>query len=211
MARTDAETAFLEAQYAHSFWRPYSAIRLADTDGNDATAADPSWTPFWDTPNHPEYPSGTCTFTTASIEVLLNFYGDDFGFTSSYEGTKPWTRTFARLSAVVDDAIIGRICAGGHFRNSCLAGVELGRKIARNALTNFLRPVPHFTGAARLPAGEFQLQLEPGRNFTYVIQTSNDLAQWLPWKTNSYGIVIQTDVNAAAADRRFYRALILDP
>ncbi len=209
MARNDAGTAFLEAQYAYNFWRPYNAIRLADSDGNDATEPDTTWTPLWDTPNHPEYPSGTCTFTTASIEVLMHFYGDDFSFTATYQGSsQQWTRKFDRLSAVPDDAVVGRIAAGAHFRNSCLVGVEMGRKIARYALENFLRPVPHFSGAARQNGGEFQLHLSPGRFFSYVLETSSDLSQWTPWQTNSSGVVLHTDAAVGASDRRFYRSLV---
>jgi hypothetical protein len=157
-----------------------------------------------DTPNHPEYPSGTCTFTTASVEVLKHFYGDDFGFTATYEGAKP--RKFSRLSAVVDDAVVARICAGAHFRTSCLTGVELGRKIAQNALANFLRPAPHFTDVVR-NAGQFQLYLSPGRSLDYIIQTSSDLSQWTPWQTNTYGAILHTD-STPSIDRRFYRALL---
>ena len=208
MARADAGTAFLEAQYAYSFWRPDHAIRLADTDGNDATAADTTWTPLWDTPNHPEYPSGTCTFTTASVEVLMHFYGDDFGFTATYQGSnQQWRREFDRLSAVPDDAVVGRIAAGGHFRNSCLAGVEMGRNIARNALANCLRPVPRLVGSP-LSTGEFQLHLNQGRPLIYVLETSGDLIQWTPWQTNSLGVILHTDSSLGGSDRRFYRAMI---
>jgi hypothetical protein len=209
MARTDAGTAFLEAQYAYSFWRPYHAIRLADTDGNDATTANTTWKPLWDTPNHPEYPSGTCRFTTASIEVLMHFYGDEFSFTATYQGSShQWTRKFDRLSAVPGDAVVGRIAAGAHFRTACVTGVEMGRNIAGHALENFLRPVPQFTGTAQPKPGEFQLHLNPGRAFSYVLETSGDLSQWTPWQTNALGVASHSDVAAGGADRRFYRALI---
>lgn len=207
MARTDAETAFLEAQYAYSFWRPYTAIRLADTDGNDGTAPEPAWTPLFDTPNHPEYPSGTCTFTTASVEVLMSVYGDNFEFTGTYNGaSKP--RQFARLSAAIDDAVVARIAAGAHFRNSCLQGVELGRRIAHHAMQNYLRPVPRLAGQVPQGSVGFQLVLSPARPFSYVIETSVDLGQWTPWQTNILGPAVLTDSGTSSGDRRFYRGLI---
>jgi hypothetical protein len=202
MVLSDAVIAYLEAQYAYSFWRPYTAIRLADTDGNDATAPDPSWNPLWDTPNHPEYPSGTCTMTAGQVAVLKHFYGDDFGFTASYvyNGTT-YSRTYARLSDVPDDAVIGRIAAGGHFRTACLEGLEMGRKIAAQALQNFLRPLPRLAGQPG--PGEFQLRL--GESFPYVVETSADLRDWLPWQTNHYGAVLHTDPWFASGTNRFYR------
>jgi hypothetical protein len=112
-------------------------------------------------------------------------------------------RQFPRLSAVLDDAVTARIAAGGRFRPSCLTGLELGRTIAQNALANYLRPVPHFADVTR-KAGEFQLFLSPGRSLSYVIETSSDLAQWVPWQTNVYGAVLHTD-STPSADRRFYR------
>ena len=207
MASSDAATAFFEAQYAYSAWRPYTAILLADTDGNDATSSDPTWMPLLATPNHPEYPSGTCAFTTASIEILKHFYGDDFAFTATYNGAvRP--RYFAKLSDVIDDAITGRIAAGAHFRYSCVAGVELGRKIAQNALDNFLRPAAHFSGLSRGPNGQLQLQLKSGSVVTHILESSSDLNSWTPRQTNAYGTVLYTETDAGAADRRFYRSVI---
>ena len=207
MVLADATIAFYEAQYFYNYWRPYTAIRLADSDGNDLTAPDPSWNPLWDTPNHPEYPSGTCTGTAGQIAVLTHFYGDDFGFTASYaQDGKTYSRTYARLSDVPDDAVIGRIAAGGHFRTACLAGLEMGRKIARNALTQFLQPIPRLTPGSPAPPG-FQLQFVPVRPLSYVVETSADLNQWTPWLTNQYGPVLLTDPSPLS-DRRFYRAVV---
>lgn len=211
MLMMDADIAFLEAQYAYSFWRPYSAIRLAETDGNDATAADPTWNPMFDTPNHPEYPSGTCTLTSAILHFLIEVHGDDFGFTVQSELTPTaGLRTFPRLSAMIDDAVVARIAAGAHYRNSCVVGVDLGRNIARHAVANFLRPLPRLAGGTPPAAGGFQLQVTSGPPFSYVVETSGDLAQWTPWLTNLHGAVLLTDPGAPA-DRRFYRAVLPEP
>jgi len=209
MSGHDAEIAMLEAQYAYSSWRPVTAIRLAETDGNDATEADATWTPLLETPNHPEYPSGTCTMTSAMVEALIHSYGDDFGFTGSYTGG-PQSRAFARLSVAVDEALIARIAAGAHFRNSCVVGVELGRRIARHAVANFLRPIPRLASGAAQPASGFHLQFTPVRPLSFIVETSVDLSQWTPWLTNQYGLVLLTDPNPLS-DRRFYRSVLRQP
>jgi PAP2 superfamily len=209
MSGADGEYAMFEAQYAYSFWRPYTAIRLADTDGNDATEADPRWSPLLGTPNHPEYPSGTCTVTSALVEALIHSYGDDFAFTGTYTGA-PKPRTFARLSTAVEEAVIARIATGAHFRNSCMVGVELGRKIARHAIANFLRPIPRLAPGSLQPVGTFQLQFTPIRPLSYVVETSADLSLWTPWLTNQFGAVLLADPGTPA-DRRFYRAVLSPP
>jgi hypothetical protein len=204
MLEMDASIAFLEAQYFYNFWRPYSAIRLAENDGNDATVPDPAWNPLYDTPNHPEYPSGTCTGTSAIIHFLISVHGDDFGFSvQSYPTPGAGTRTYPRLSSVIDDAVVARIAAGAHFRNSCVAGVELGRNIARHAVANFLQPVPRLARATPALEG-FQIHLTSGRTSSYTVETTEDLIRWTPWLTNVYGTIELTDTNTAAA-RRFYR------
>ena len=57
VAQADARITCFESKYFYDFWRPTSAIRFADTDGNAATTMDAAWTPVVPTPNHPEYPS----------------------------------------------------------------------------------------------------------------------------------------------------------
>jgi len=208
MLEMDATIAFYEAQYFYSYWRPYTAIRLAETDGNDATAPDKTWNPLFDTPNHPEYPSGTCTGTGAIVQFLIGIHGDEFGFTVRPDHTPSvGDRTFARLSALMDDAVTARVAAGAHFRNSCLVGIELGKNIARHAVANFLRPLPRLAEGSLAAPGDFQIQLTPGRTFHYTVETSGDLTRWTPWLTNFFGTATFTDSNAPA-DRRFYRAVL---
>ncbi|MFC7590976.1 vanadium-dependent haloperoxidase [Nonomuraea antimicrobica] len=77
MAEADATIACYNEKAAWSFWRPVSAIQLADTDGNPETAADPGWTPLLVTPPHPDYTSGHTCFTGASMSALQHFFGRD--------------------------------------------------------------------------------------------------------------------------------------
>jgi hypothetical protein len=70
MAMDDALIAVFDAKYAYNFWRPVTAIRNGDKDGNDATERDPTWAPFIDTPMHPEYPCAHCV-VSASLGAVL--------------------------------------------------------------------------------------------------------------------------------------------
>ena len=86
IAQADAGIATWEAKYHHDFWRPIAAIRLADTDGNDATLADPNWEPLGApgdgiiadfTPPFPAYTSGHAAFGAAVMAMIREFYGTD--------------------------------------------------------------------------------------------------------------------------------------
>src|SRR4029453_1090123 len=70
-ATDDAYIAIFDAKYHYNFWRPITAIRNGDIDGNDATDRDPAWLPFIDTPMHPEYPCAHCIVSATVATVLL--------------------------------------------------------------------------------------------------------------------------------------------
>ena len=79
----DAAIAAWDAKYTYAFWRPVTAIRNGDTDGNDDTVADPSWSPFIVTPPFPDYVSGHSTFSGAAAVVLAALFGaDEIAFTA---------------------------------------------------------------------------------------------------------------------------------
>jgi len=137
IATADAMITCFESKYYFSFWRPFHAIRRADTDGNRATTPDPTWTSFL-VVNHPEYPSGHACFTGAVTEALKIYFGTNaipLTISSTFAGAGP-PRTYALLSDVraeVDDA---RVWAGLHFRNSMQEGAKLARKVVRNAASH---------------------------------------------------------------------------
>jgi hypothetical protein len=74
MSVADAEITVWHAKYVYGFWRPITAINLADTDGNPDTAPDPSWVPLFNTPNYPEYPSGYNAFNSTVVNGLENVF-----------------------------------------------------------------------------------------------------------------------------------------
>ena len=134
VATADAMIACFDAKYSFSFWRPFHAIRRADTDGNRATTLDPTWTSFL-VVNHPEYPSGHSCFTGAVTEALKIYFGPDaipLTISSTFAGAGP-PRTYARLSDIRAEVADARVWAGLHFRNSMQEGFKLARKVARNA------------------------------------------------------------------------------
>jgi PAP2 superfamily len=142
LATADAFVAIFDAKYAYNFWRPVTAIRNGDIDGNDATERDAAWEPFIPTPLHPEYPCAHCIYGASSAAVLSAVFGDAIPTVSMTTPTAPGvTRSFSRLSDIVTEVINARIYDGVHYRTSGEVGAEMGRKIADYVMQNFLRPV----------------------------------------------------------------------
>ena len=140
-ASDDAAIAFFEAKYHYNFWRPVTAIRNGDSDGNDATERDPSWTPFIDTPMHPEYPCAHCALSSAVGTVLQAEVGA--GAMPTLSTTSPTangaTRTWATTAAFMQEVAVARIYDGVHFRNSTVAGSALGKQVGELAVAKYLR------------------------------------------------------------------------
>ena len=141
IAEADAIICCWEAKYTYVFWRPITAITLADTDGNDATSPDLTWLPLLITPNHPEYPSGHSSASGASAEVLAAFFGDDTAFSVTSELTPGVTRYYSSFSGAVDEVRDARVFGGIHFRSACNDGQAMGRRVANYVLANALQRV----------------------------------------------------------------------
>ena len=142
MATADALIAIFDAKYAYNFWRPVTAIRNADMDGNDATDRDASWEPFISTPMHPEYPCAHCISQSAAATVLEAFFGNSIPPVKLTSTTAPGvTRTFTRLSDYVTEVINARIYDGVHYRTSGEVGAAMGRKIGEYTVQNYFKPL----------------------------------------------------------------------
>ncbi len=131
-----------ESKYHYNFWRPTSAIRLADTDGNDATTVDAAWTPVVTTPNHPEYPAAHSCASGGIAETLRSFYGTkkvSFQFDSTVTGT---TLSLQSTDELVESNMDGRVFGGMHFRTSARHGAELGKQTAKWMVKHHFQPVP---------------------------------------------------------------------
>jgi hypothetical protein len=145
MVPADAGIACFDSKYTYQLWRPITAIRNADLDGNPGTTADPTWTPLLTTPNHSEYPSQHGCVTSALGQVLADALG-----TSNIDATFPGaqggavTLTTSQTFATVDDLnaqlVNARVWIGFHFRNSVLAGENLGTAVANWELRRYFLP-----------------------------------------------------------------------
>jgi hypothetical protein len=135
----DSIAACMNAKYHFAFWRPYTAIHEADTDGNDATSADSSWIPLDPTPGHPEYPANHGCGTQALMDALTEFFETDevaYTVTSAVTGT---THQFASFDDVVREVDAARVYGGMHFHHSVREGNRLGRKVAEYVLRHKFR------------------------------------------------------------------------
>jgi hypothetical protein len=141
MAMADGFIAGFATKYDFNFWRPVTAIRAGDTDGNDETMADPNWSTYLNTPAIPDYTSTHSVLGGAASEVLRRyFHDDDIAFTTTsgvpFAGI---TRSFDAFSQAARENGASRIYAGIHFRSAVEDGIKQGKKIGRFAFTHTLR------------------------------------------------------------------------
>ena len=135
------------AEKAHwSFWRPVTAIQLADTDGNDATEPDGAWTGLLPLPPYPDEPSGANCAYSGVMNSAKAFFGSDAAeFDISSPGTGPGTestRHYSHFTDVVRDMIEARIYGGLHFRRADVNGAALGQSVADFVDRNFFNCGP---------------------------------------------------------------------
>jgi hypothetical protein len=136
----DAMIAVMDAKYHYGFWRPFTAIRNGDLDGNDATERDPSWTPLIETPMHPEYPCAHCISSSVVGAVLKAEIGagptPTLTTTSYISGA---TRSWTKIDDFMREVANARIYDGVHYRNSTEVGSAMGKQIGELAAAKFLR------------------------------------------------------------------------
>jgi hypothetical protein len=142
MAVADGYIAGADTRYFYNFWRPVTAIRAADTDGNDATAPEPEWESLLNTPALPDYPSTHSVCGGAAATVLARFFGaDEVSFTlPSGPPFAGMTREYTSFSGACKEIGESRIYAGVHFRSACRDGIRLGKQIGRRAINQYLLP-----------------------------------------------------------------------
>lgn len=141
VAMSDGFIAGWTAKYHYGFWRPITAIRRGDADGNAATVPDRDWNSFLVTPEHPEYPSTHSVLSGASARVLQCALGGDraeFRLTSA--GNHPGiTRHFHAFSQAAKEVAESRVYAGVHFRGANQAGLLQGQRIGQLLCDRYLR------------------------------------------------------------------------
>jgi hypothetical protein len=145
MAADDAGMAMAEAKLHYNFWRPITAIRNAEDDGNPATTSDPDWAPMINTPNHPEYPCGHCTYASVTATVLKAEVGKapPGGVrVASLSIPNSAVQVLPTLDDWVREVSFSRTLGGVHYRFSNEAGETLGRTVGELAVAKLMRPLP---------------------------------------------------------------------
>ena len=130
LTAADSVIAFYDAKYAYARWRPITAIRAADTDGNADTTADPNWTPLSATAPDPSYPGAHATVSAGAADVLSAIYGAGLSFTLTSPAAPGVTRSFVSFGEAAEEASVSRIYNGNHTRIDEVAGEGLGHRVA---------------------------------------------------------------------------------
>jgi PAP2 superfamily len=142
MAVADADSAMVDGKLTYMFWRPITAIRNGDQDGNVATERQANWEPLLKTPMHPEYPCGHCVIIAALTAVLGAEGPPPAGGIAVTSDVLPGAvRYVASYATLTEEISLSRIYAGAHFRSSIEAGAALGHRVAEYAIQGFLKPL----------------------------------------------------------------------
>jgi hypothetical protein len=139
----DAIIAVLDAKYHYNFWRPITAIRNGDIDGNPATDRDATWQPIGATPMHPEYPCSHCIQSGAVAGVVNTALGtEDFPEIAVTNPALPGVaHRFTNVAALTEEVANARIWAGFHYRFSTRVGTQMGLQIGDYIVKNTMQPV----------------------------------------------------------------------
>jgi hypothetical protein len=141
LVSSDAFIACFDGKYTYSAWRPYTAIRAGDTDGNPDTVADPNWTPLVSTPNHPEYPANHSCVSTSFAMTVENLLGAArFSLTVPGIPASSELRHYTSSTQLITEIADARVWGGVHFRFSTDAGTTIGRSVAHYDYRHALQP-----------------------------------------------------------------------
>jgi hypothetical protein len=141
---TDAGIACYDSKFFYLAWRPITAIRNADKDGNPDTTADPTWQALLPVPGHPEYPSQHGCFTAAFSDALaaaLHTKHLDVTMPGGQNGSSSLTTTqhFDEVDDIQRQVVDARVWLGFHFRNSVEQGKKVGNRVAAWEFRQFFK------------------------------------------------------------------------
>jgi hypothetical protein len=138
----DAIIAVLDAKYHYNFWRPITAIRNGDIDGNPATEREATWQPIANTPMHPEYPCAHCIQSGSVAGIVKAVFGSaDIPEIAMTSPTAPGvTHRWSNMTAFTDEIAQARIWAGFHYRFSTRVGTEMGYRIGEYVANTVMQP-----------------------------------------------------------------------
>ena len=149
----DAYIAVFDAKYHYNFWRPITAIRNGDIDGNDVTEREATWQPIDNTPMHPEYPCAHCILSGTIASIIKTALGtEDIPEIAITSTTAPGvTHRFTNMTAFADEVANARVWSGFHYRFSTRVGRDMGGKIGEYVVTNVMQPALTTGSQQQLP------------------------------------------------------------
>lgn len=135
----DAIIAVFEGKYHFQFWRPITAIRNADIDGNPNTLLEAGWTPFIPTPMHPEYPCAHCVVASTLGTVLKAELGNKAAptLTTNSITANNAQRSWASVDEFIQEVSDARIYDGVHYRFSAVEATKMGKNIGELAVKTY--------------------------------------------------------------------------
>jgi hypothetical protein len=139
----DALQTSFASKYFYGLWRPVTAIRRADEDSNEATDADPGWTPLLNAPPYPTYAGNAAALSAASARALARFFGtDDIPFEVFFVGTEGpgWTRAYASFWQFAEEQADSRVYGGIHFSFDSAASQETAVELVDWVFERFMVP-----------------------------------------------------------------------
>ena len=137
---SDALVACFQDKERWGFWRPQTAIQLANDDGNPATVADPSWTSLLPNPPYPDHPSAHNCISSSFVETLRDFFGTNRMSFDATHATLGITRNYTRFSQAIGEIRLARVYAGIHFMTADAQAVSLGRQVADWQQDHYFQP-----------------------------------------------------------------------
>jgi hypothetical protein len=139
-AVVNALIACWDAKYTYMRWRPVTAIRAGDTDGNSETEPDPAWTPFIVTPSHPEYPAAHTTVGASVLGFYTVWFGTD-QFPLAFKGNGGTVRYYTNVREIHAEEGNARVWGGMHWRHSTEVGTRVGSRVGKYTATHLLKPL----------------------------------------------------------------------
>ena len=137
---TNALIATWDAKFTYMFWRPVTAIRAGDTDGNPETEPDAAWTPFIVTPPHPEYPAAHTTVGAAALGFYTVWFGtDQFHVPLAFTGNGGAVRNYFSVNEIHAEEGNARVWGGMHWRHSTEVGTAVGSRVGKYTATHLLK------------------------------------------------------------------------
>jgi hypothetical protein len=127
-----------DSKFNYMFWRPVTAIRAGDTDGNPRTEADPEWTPFIVTPSHPEYIAAHSTVGASTTAFYTVWFGTD-RFRLDFKGTGGAVRHYESVHDIHTEESNARVWGGMHWRHSTEVGTRVGTRVGHYTATHLLK------------------------------------------------------------------------